>query len=185
MLLYYKPAGEIVSRDDPQKRPSVFDHLPPLRGAQWIAIGRLDFNTSGLLILTTSGELANYLMHPRNEIEREYAVRVRGLLSAEQIQRLQAGIKLKDGLARIERIAPAGGEGANRWYQLALKEGRNREVRRIFEAFGLTVSRLIRVRFGPFALSPALRRGKWEEVPAPAVRRLIASLGLSPDQVKS
>lgn len=181
VLLYYKPAGEIVSRDDPKGRPSVFDHLPPLRGAQWIAIGRLDFNTSGLLVFTTSGDLANHLMHPRNQIEREYAVRVVGQLNEEQIRRLKTGIRLRDGPARFELIEPRGGEGLNRWYQVVLKEGRNREVRRLFEALDLQVSRLIRVRFGPFTLSATLHRGKWEEIPGRSVHGLIAGLGLGPD----
>jgi len=182
VLLYYKPAGEIVSRDDPKGRPSVFDHLPPLRGAQWIAIGRLDFNTSGLLVFTTSGDLANHLMHPRNEFEREYAVRVAGQLSEEQIRRLKAGIRLRDGPARFELVEPRGGEGLNRWYQVMLKEGRNREVRRMFEALGLKVSRLIRVRFGPFVLPPTLHRGKWEEIPGRTVRGLIDGLGGGSDR---
>ncbi|MBI2960157.1 MAG: pseudouridine synthase [Betaproteobacteria bacterium] len=178
ILLYYKPAGEIVSRSDPRKRPSAFDRLPPLRGAQWIAIGRLDFNTSGLLVFTTSGDLANALMHPRNAFEREYAVRILGELKAQQIERLRSGVALRDGQARFERIEPLGGRGANRWYRAVLKEGRNREVRRMFEALGIQVSRLIRVRFGPFSLSPRLRRGNWEEIPRAEVRRLIAGLGL-------
>ena len=168
VLLYYKPAGEIVSRLDPQGRPSVFSHLPPLRNAQWIPVGRLDFNTSGLMVFTTSGDLANYLMHPRNQIEREYAVRVLGELTEEQMERLRRGIRLEDGPAQFLSIEPLCGGGANRWYQVVLKEGRNREVRRMFEALGLTVSRLIRVRFGPFALGESLHRGKGEEL-APSI----------------
>lgn len=178
ILLYYKPAGEIVSRNDPGHRPSVFNRLPPLRGAQWIAVGRLDFNSSGLLVFTTSGDLAHAFMHPRSGFEREYAVRILGQLNSDQLERLRAGVPLRDGPARFERIEPLGGRGINRWYRAVLKEGRNREVRRMFEALGIQVSRLIRVRFGPFSLSPRLHRGKWEEVPQPEVRRLIAGLGL-------
>ncbi len=182
ILLYYKPAGEIVSRDDPQHRASVFDHLPALRGKRWIAVGRLDFNTSGLLVLTTSGDLANFLMHPSNRFEREYAARVSGELSEEQIRRLKAGINLADGVARFDHIEPRGGQGINKWYQVVLREGRNREVRRLFEAVGLAVSRLIRVRFGPFSLPPTLHRGRWEEIPWRSLRDLVDNLEQQPKQ---
>ena len=159
VLLYHKPAGEIVSADDPQGRPTVFDHLPKLNGERWIAVGRLDFNTEGVLLFTTSGELANMLMHPRYRIEREYAVRVQGELSEEAQTKLLKGIKLDDGLASFSRIEDIGGVSSNHWYRVTLAEGRNREVRRIFEAVGLTVSRLIRVRFGAVLLPKDLPRG--------------------------
>ena len=159
VLLYHKPAGEIVSMDDPQGRPSVFDRLPKLNGERWIAVGRLDFNTEGVLLFTTSGALANMLMHPRYRIEREYAVRVQGELSEENKAKLLKGIKLDDGPASFSRIEDIGGVSTNHWYRVTLAEGRNREVRRIFEAVGLTVSRLIRVRFGAVLLPKDLPRG--------------------------
>ncbi|HEU0290859.1 MAG TPA: pseudouridine synthase [Burkholderiales bacterium] len=178
VLLYYKPEGEIVSRDDPDGRPSVFDRLPHARGAKWLAVGRLDFNTSGLLILTTSGELANRMMHPRYELEREYAVRVQGRLSPEQQAKMLSGIRLGDGMARCEAVHDRGGEGANHWYHIVIREGRNREVRRLFESLRLRVSRLMRVRFGSVSLPRNLRRGKHVELTRPEVRQLLASLGL-------
>lgn len=165
ILLYHKPEGEIVSHDDPEKRVSVFEKLPKLRGQKWIAIGRLDFNTSGLLIFTTSGELANRLMHPRFEVEREYAVRVQGTLTEAQMdQALRQGVELEDGLVKFEKLEDHGGEGFNHWYRVMLKEGRNRVVRRTFDALGLPVSRLMRVRFGIVNLPPRLKRGMVAEL---------------------
>jgi 23S rRNA pseudouridine2605 synthase len=160
VLIYHKPEGEIVSQDDPEGRASVFDKLPKIKQGKWIAIGRLDMNTSGLLIFTTSGELANRFMHPRYEVEREYAVRIFGELTEGQMAQLKEGIELEDGPANFDSIIPQGGEGSNHWYQVILREGRNREVRRLFEAFQLPVSRLMRVRFGPVNLPPRVKRGK-------------------------
>jgi 23S rRNA pseudouridine2605 synthase len=178
VILYYKPEGEIVSHDDPGKRPRVYDRLPQPRGAKWLPIGRLDFNTSGLLILTTSGDLANRMMHPRYELEREYAVRVLGRLNPEQQAKLLSGIPLDDGSARCESVQDRGGEGANHWYHVVIREGRNREVRRLFEALGLRVSRLMRVRFGAVSLPRGLKRGQFVELEPREVRQLLASLGL-------
>jgi 23S rRNA pseudouridine2605 synthase len=179
ILLYYKPEGEIVSRDDPEKRASVFDKLPKLRGQKWIAIGRLDFNTSGLLIFTTSGELANHLMHPRFEVQREYAVRVQGEMSVEQtLQMSKDGIELEDGPVRFERLTDEGGEGFNHWYRVALSEGRNRIVRRTFEALGLPVSRLIRVRYGIINLPPRLKRGMMAELGEGEIKQVLEWAGL-------
>ena len=170
VLLYHKPVGELVTRSDPEGRRTVFSQLPPGR---WIAVGRLDLNSSGLLLLTDSGELANRLMHPRYGLEREYLARVRGELSAPQLARLRQGILLDGIPARFERIqGERQGEGVNRWYRVVLQEGRNREVRRLFEALGHPVSRLSRVRYGPVALPPDLTAGKWRELPAKAVNGL-------------
>lgn len=173
VLLYHKPEGEIVSRHDPEGRPSVFDKLPHLRSSKWIAIGRLDFNTSGLLIFTTDGALANRLMHPRFEMEREYAVRILGKLTDEQMTQLTTGVELADGRAAFSYLAEQGGEGINHWYRVILKEGKNREVRRMFEAIGLSVSRLMRVRFGPINLPPRIKRGQWLELDEKETRRLL------------
>ena len=182
VIMYHKPAGEIVSQSDPEGRPTVFDRLPKPRQGRWIAVGRLDFNTEGLLLFTTSGELANRLMHPRYGVEREYAVRILGDLSQENTALLKSGITLDDGQAKFLRLAMGGGEGANRWYHVALNEGRNREVRRMFEAVGHTVSRLIRTRYGIFLLPPRLRRGKWEEIEAGGIYNLMKSAGLKMPQ---
>jgi 23S rRNA pseudouridine2605 synthase len=164
VLIYHKPEGEIVSRNDPEGRPTVFERLPILRRGRWLVIGRLDFNTSGLLLFTDDGGLANRLMHPRYGLDREYAVRLLGELTDEQIQSLTTGIMLEDGSAKFGSLRAEGGEGANRWYRVTLSEGRNREVRRMFEAVGLTVSRLIRVRYGPVELPPRLKRSMWMEM---------------------
>ncbi|BAN23433.1 23S rRNA pseudouridine(2605) synthase RluB [Caballeronia insecticola] len=178
ILLYHKPTGEIVSHADPEGRPTVFDKLPSMKTAKWLAVGRLDFNTEGLLLLTTSGDLANRFMHPRYSVEREYAVRVVGQLSEGMKQKLLKGVELDDGPANFLRIQDGGGEGTNHWYHVALAEGRNREVRRMFEAAGLMVSRLIRTRHGPIALPRGLKRGRWEELEDNQVRSLMASVGL-------
>lgn len=181
VILYHKPEGEIVSRDDPAGRRSVFEKLPVIRSAKWLAIGRLDFNTGGLLIFTTSGELANRLMHPRFEVEREYAVRLFGALSQLQIAELKRGVRLSDGDAKFEDLKEQGGEGRNRWYRLMLKEGRNRVVRRMFEALGIQVSRLMRVRFGIVELPPRLKRGAWIELKEPEIKQLLDWVGAVPE----
>lgn len=172
VIMYHKMEGEIVSRDDPEGRQSVFNRLPVLRRGRWIAIGRLDFNTSGLLLFTDNGTLANKFMHPRYGLEREYAVRLLGELTDEQKKELTTGITLEDGPAKFNTVLDGGGEGANHWYRVTLSEGRNREVRRMFEAFGLTVSRLMRVRYGPVELPARIKRGMWEELPVDTVCRL-------------
>jgi 23S rRNA pseudouridine2605 synthase len=185
VLLYYKPEGEIVSRDDPGGRASVFDRLPPPKGGKWLAVGRLDLNTSGLLVLTTSGELANRMMHPRYEVEREYAVRVLGRVTPEQQKRLVSGIELGDGVGRCESIRDQGGEGANHWYHVVIREGRNREIRRLFDALGLRVSRLMRVRFGTLTLPRGLKRGQYLELRRPEVRQLLTELGLAATPIRT
>ncbi|CAK0742865.1 23S rRNA pseudouridine(2605) synthase [Gammaproteobacteria bacterium] len=179
VLLYHKPEGEVCTRKDPQGRPTLFDHLPLVRNSRWVTIGRLDFNTSGLIILTTDGELAHRLMHPARELEREYAMRILGPVSEDMLKTLCAGVDLEDGPARFERLTDAGGEGANHWYHGVLKEGRNREVRRLWESQGVQVSRLIRVRFGPIALPRGLRRGRWEEATQEVVEALLKLVGIS------
>jgi len=166
VLLYHKPVGELVTRDDPQGRATVFSRLPPGR---WVAVGRLDLNSSGLLLFTDDGELANRLMHPRYELEREYEARVHGRLGPAELEKLRGGVHLEDGRAAFRRVEEIRGEGANRWYRVMLKEGRNREVRRLFEAVGAQVNRLVRVRYGPIALPGDLAPGKWRELPDPAI----------------
>jgi len=178
VLVYHKPAGEIVSTDDPEGRPSVFDRLPTMKAGKWLAVGRLDFNTEGLLLFTTSGDLANRLMHPRYGIDREYAVRTLGELEEGMRQKLLSGVELEDGMANFSKIADGGGEGVNKWYRVVIGEGRNREVRRMFEAIGLTVSRLIRTRYGAMTLPASLKRGRWEEMDEHVVRDLLSVSGL-------
>ncbi|MBU3696818.1 23S rRNA pseudouridine(2605) synthase RluB [Dechloromonas sp.] len=180
VLMYHKPEGEIVSRDDPDGRPSVFAALPRMRGGRWINVGRLDFNTSGLLLFTTSGDLANKLMHPSSQLVREYAVRVLGELTVDAQQQLLNGVQLEDGPANFASLVDAGGEGANHWYKVSIFEGRNREVRRMFEAVGCTVSRLIRVRYGPFILPPQLKRGRSRELTELEIKALLKELEKMP-----
>lgn len=181
IVIYHKPAGEIVTHDDPAGRATVFSRLPKLKSGKWLSVGRLDLNTEGLLIFTTSGDLANRLMHPRYELEREYAVRVIGELGPEQRQQLLQGVTLDDGQAAFGALDFIGGEGSNRWYRVTLQEGRNREVRRLFEAVGVMVSRLIRVRFGDIVLPRNLRRGRWEELDATLVSAILLQYGLLRD----
>jgi 23S rRNA pseudouridine2605 synthase len=178
VLMYHKPVGEICTRNDPQGRASVFDKLPRLKNGRWIAIGRLDINTSGLLLFTDNGELANRLMHPKYGIEREYAVRVLGEVTPEQLSSLQQGITLDDGLARFVTICDAGGSGANHWYHVTLLEGRNREVKRLWAAIGIQVSRLHRIRYGPIALPRTVRLGKSQELDKETTELLLRTVGL-------
>ena len=178
VLAYYKPVGEVTSRNDPEGRPTVFQNLPHLQNGRWISVGRLDLNTQGLLLLTTDGALAHRLMHPSSQIEREYAVRILGAVSAATLQQLQDGVQLADGMARFDSIRSAGGSGANHWYHVILREGRQREVRRLWEAQGVAVSRLVRVRYGPIALRRGLRVGHWEELDATQVAELLAAVGM-------
>lgn len=173
VLLYHKPEGEICSRSDPEGRPTIFDRLPLLRNGRWISVGRLDFNTSGLLLLTNDGALANRLMHPSAEIEREYAVRVKGDVAPATLRALKKGVKLTDGLAHFDTVKDAGGEASNHWYHVMVKEGRNRLVRRLWESQGVMVSRLIRIRFGDIMLPRMLRKGRWEELASLEVKKLL------------
>jgi 23S rRNA pseudouridine2605 synthase len=178
VLLYHKVTGEIVTRDDPEKRPTVFEKLPKVHGGRWVSVGRLDFNTEGLLIFTTSGELANRLTHPRFEVEREYAVRVVGELSEEQKTKLLTGVEIDGESCKFDSLEDRGGEGTNHWYHVILREGKNREVRRMMEAVGLTVSRLMRVRFGAVELPSFLKRGMMREMDEAATQDLLAFAGM-------
>jgi len=178
ILIYNKPEGEICTRDDPEGRPDVFAKLPELQGSRWIIVGRLDLNTSGLLFFTTDGELANALMHPSSEIDREYSVRVLGEVDGQVLENLTNGVELEDGFARFESIVDVGGTGANHWYSVVLKEGRKREVRRLWESQGMKVSRLMRTRFGPLVLDRQLRKGSFRDLSKAEAAALYSSVGM-------
>lgn len=178
VIVYNKPEGEICSRRDPEGRPSVFDALPRLRGSRWVLVGRLDLNTSGLLLATNWGELANRLMHPGYAIAREYLVRVQGEVAEAALSRLREGVVLEDGEAAFEEVHELGGTASNRWFSVVLHEGRNREVRRLWESQGVRVSRLKRIRFGPVALGSRERRGAWRELSREEIGALCELVGL-------
>lgn len=178
VLLYHKPAGEVCTRSDPEGRPTVFDHLPPVQGSRWISVGRLDLATSGLLLLTTDGALANALMHPSRQIPREYAVRVQGAVTDATLEKVRSGIPLEDGVARFDSVARTGGEGSNQWLNVVVSEGRNRLVRRVWEAVDCRVSRLIRIRYGPIQLPRSLRAGHSRLLKERELSELYAAAGL-------
>ncbi len=175
VIMYHKPVGEVTTKNDPEGRPTVFDNLPKLQGSRWVAIGRLDIATSGLLLFTNNGELANKLMHPSFRVKREYAVRVLGKVTSDSINKLQTGVQLDDGNAKFDSLVDAGGDGANHWYHVTLCEGRNREVRRMWEAVGHVVSRLARIRYADIALDRAVRAGKCRELNEQEIQSLIHS----------
>jgi len=179
ILIYNKPEGEICTRDDPEGRKDVFSKLPKLQGSRWVIVGRLDINTSGLLFFTTDGELANALMHPSSEIDREYSSRILGDVDGQVLQNLEKGVELEDGFARFDSITDIGGAGANRWYSVVLKEGRKREVRRLWESQGLKVSRLMRTRFGPIALTRGLRKGTFRDLDKAEAAALYSAVGMN------
>jgi len=183
-ILYHKPTGEVCSRKDPEGRRSVFERLPKLKSGRWISIGRLDFNTSGLLLFTTDGDLANALMHPSSNIEREYMVRVMGKVEMEMLHHMVEGVMLEDGMARFTDITDAGGEGINHWFYVVLMEGRNREVRRLWESQGLTVSRLKRVRYGEVFIPSRVKQGQWTEMETGEIKSLYRMAGLPMKDVK-
>lgn len=178
VLMYHKPVGQVCTRADPQGRPNVFQNLPNLAQGRWVGIGRLDINTSGLILFTNQGELANRLMHPSYEIEREYAVRVHGAVTSDMLHQLSQGVELDDGLAKFDAIIDSGGEGTNHWYHVVLKEGKNREVRRLWESVGVEVSRLMRVRYHSFNLPKWLKPGKYRLFEDEVVKRLYQKLEL-------
>jgi 23S rRNA pseudouridine2605 synthase len=182
VIMYNKPEGELVTRRDPEGRKTVFERLPRLPAGRWIAVGRLDVNSAGLLLLTNDGELANRLMHPSNQVDREYAVRVKGEVTDEMVRRLVSGVDLEDGPARFEDVVDAGGEGRNHWFHLVIMEGRKREVRRLWEAVGATVSRLKRVRYGPIILDSSVKVGQWRELDRDERRALLQIVGLKDDR---
>jgi len=178
VILYNKPVGEVCSRKDPEGRRTIFQSLPAPEEGRWVSVGRLDINTSGLIILTTDGELANRLMHPSNEMDREYAVRVLGEVTTDMMQTLRDGVELEDGKAHFSDIQPAGGEGANRWFHVVIQEGRNREIRRLWESQGVQVSRLMRVRYGPVTIPNKLKMGRWMMLPEPDLEILYEEVDL-------
>ena len=182
VIMYNKPEGELVTRNDPERRKTVFERLPGLPFGRWIAVGRLDVNSAGLLLFTNDGELANRLMHPRTEIAREYAVRVNGRVTDAMVRQLVSGVELDDGPARFEDVVDAGGEGSNHWFHLVIMEGRKREVRRLWEAVGATVSRLKRVRYGPIILDSSVKVGQWRELDREERRALLDVVGLKADR---
>jgi len=184
VILYHKPEGELTTLDDPEGRPTVFEALPRLRGSRWVSVGRLDTNTSGLLIFTNDGELANRLTHPSAGLEQEFAVRVLGAVSEEQLAQLTRGVKLEQGMGRFDTVREAGGEGANRWYHVTLKEGRNKDIRALWEALGANVSRLIRVRYGSLSLPRHLPRGVWREATDEETAMLLAAVQMPAEEPK-
>jgi 23S rRNA pseudouridine2605 synthase len=181
VLMYNKPEGEMCTRKDPEGRPTVFDRLPPLEASRWVAVGRLDINTSGMLLFTTDGELASRLMHPSKKVEREYAVRVFGDVTEAMLQTLRAGVKLEDGPAKFQKITYRGGEGRNHWFHVVLSEGRNREVRRLWESQDVQVSRLIRVRYGDMEMKRQLPAGGWTELNLKEVNYYRTLVDLEPE----
>jgi 23S rRNA pseudouridine2605 synthase len=183
VLAYHKPLGEVTTRNDPENRPTVFERLPPPASGRWIVVGRLDVNTTGLLLFTNDGELAHRLMHPSSEIEREYRVRLRGAPAPAVLERLLAGVELEDGSARFDHIEPESTEGSHTWWRVRLHEGRNREVRRLFEHEGFEVSKLSRLRYGNVELPPDLRLGHTQWLSPPVIAELsrLAGLTQAPD----
>ena len=185
VIIYNKPEGEVCTRNDPEGRPNVFQHLPRVKGERWVAVGRLDINTQGLLLFTNDGELANRLMHPSRQIEREYAVRVLGDVNMDMVQRMHEGVMLEDGLARFTDVQEFGGKGANSWYHVVIMEGRNREVRRLWESQGVQVSRLKRVRYGNVFMDSEIRAGTWKEMSKKEIDALAKSVELGPKPWRS